>query len=180
MRVLTSVLAITLMLSACTKDDPPPPNPTTAATTAANPDATLPPMPAVAKEDSHRGVSNFVRHYLDVLNYAALTGDTQEMETLSAPDCTSCWSYIDLFAKTYGAGGYFKGGRWSVGGADVRYMSPERSSYVTATVRIAPGSQKLSAEAVETETGSKRNVLTFSVTPSQPRQIAEIRKGDFR
>ncbi|MET1134197.1 MAG: DUF6318 family protein, partial [Aeromicrobium sp.] len=77
MRILTCAFAATLALtlSACGEDDPPPPDPTTAATTPANPDATLPPMPAVAKEFTPNGAATFVRHYVSVLSFASQTGD---------------------------------------------------------------------------------------------------------
>ncbi|MBC9225341.1 hypothetical protein GL325_03305 [Aeromicrobium sp. 636] len=181
MRILATavVASLALSLGACSEDDPRPADPTSAATTPANPDATLPPMPAGARDATPGGVTKFVHHYVAVLNYSALTGDVREMETLSGPACESCMNYIDLFRKTYEDGGHFRGGAWSFDGAKVRFTTAKEPGYVTAIVRIAPGEQKLTDGAPETETGAKESVLTFEVTPSDPRQIAEILKGDL-
>ncbi|MCD9153159.1 DUF6318 family protein [Aeromicrobium duanguangcaii] len=182
MRILATavVASLALSLGACSEDDPRPADPTSAATTPANPDATLPPMPAEAKADSHSGASQFVRYYAAVLNYSALTGDVRQMETLSDPDCDSCRTYIDLFAKTYEDGGFFRGGTWSFGEAKVRYTSANDPAHVTATVHISGGSQKLTSDSDLSTSTPKKSVLTFQLAPGEPRRMAEILKGDFR
>lgn len=182
MRLVTSAVMATLALTlgACGGDDPPPPEPTTSATTPANPDATLPPMPDVASQDSPWGASKFVQHYVDALNYAALTGDASVMRSLSSRDCEGCMAYVELFEKTYRDGGYFTGGAWSLDkGAATRYTSSDEPAWVTATISIAEGTQKLAATESPSKTVAKRSVLTFEIVPGSPRQIAEIMKGDF-
>ena len=77
-------------------------------------------MPAQASEDSPEGAAAFVKHYVDVFNYAAATGDVDELSRLSSPDCTGCQKYIDLYRDTYAAGGYFKGGDWKIGELKLR------------------------------------------------------------
>lgn len=174
-RQICAMFAGALILGGCSDHDPPQPVPTSAPTSASS-GATPPTMPAAALDDSHAGVTRFVRHYLDVLSYAALTGDVEELRRLSAPECTSCTTYIDLFADTYAAGGHFTGGEWSFKKAETRYGGV---SYVTARVHTAAGTQKLTAADASTATSAKRTLLTFEVSPHQPRQIREITQGGF-
>ena len=104
------VLAVLLTLGACSSD-PEPKEPKRTATSA-TPTATPPTMPAQAKQDTPEGAAAFVKHYIDVFNYAASTGDVEELSRLSSPDCEGCQSYIKLYRDTYKAGGYFKDEGW--------------------------------------------------------------------
>ncbi len=106
------VLAVLLTLGACSSD-PEPKEPKRTATSA-TPTATPPTMPAQAKEDTPEGAAAFVKHYIDVFNYASNTGDVEELSRLSSPDCEGCQSYIKLYRDTYKAGGYFKGSDWTL------------------------------------------------------------------
>ncbi len=87
------VLAVLLTLGACASD-PEPKEPKRTATSA-TPTATPPTMPAQAKEDSPEGAAAFVKHYIDVFNYASNTGDVAAtVEALvprlqSLPEATS-------------------------------------------------------------------------------------------
>ncbi len=107
------VLAVLLTLGACSSD--PAPKEPKRTTTSASPTATPPTMPAQAKEDTPEGAAAFVKHYIDVFNYAASTGDVEELSRLSSPKCEGCQSYIKLYRDTYKAGGYFKGSDWKLG-----------------------------------------------------------------
>ncbi|WP_332662819.1 DUF6318 family protein, partial [Aeromicrobium sp.] len=92
------VLAALLTLGACSSD-PEPKEPKR--TASATPTATPPTMPAQAKEDTPEGAAAFVKHYIDVFNYASNTGDVEELSRLSSPDCKGCQSYITLYRDTY-------------------------------------------------------------------------------
>ena len=105
-RVVTALLL--MLLVGCSSDpEPKEPGPS------AKPTITAPTMPPQAKENTHEGAAAFVDHYVKVLNYAAATGDVEELSRLSSPKCDGCQKYIKLYRETYEAGGYFKGGEWS-------------------------------------------------------------------
>ncbi len=74
-------------------------------------------MPPEARANSKAGAIAFVKHYIDVFNYASNTGDVEELQRLSDPKCAGCTKYIDLIEKTYDAGGYFKDSGWAVSSA---------------------------------------------------------------
>jgi hypothetical protein len=93
------VLATALLLGACSSDpapkEPDPSRPTTNATT--TPTVAVPTMPPQASEDSPEGAAAFVKHYVDVFNYAAATGDVKELTAVSS-GCTPCNEYAKDFS----------------------------------------------------------------------------------
>ncbi|MCW2836497.1 MAG: hypothetical protein JWQ15_611, partial [Marmoricola sp.] len=62
-----------------------------------------PVMPAAARAKTKAGAEAFVRHYVDVLNYAGLSGDTQPLRRLHISICTRCEAIADGIAQTYAA-----------------------------------------------------------------------------
>lgn len=163
MRLGAIILATAMLLGACTSDPAPKepdPDPTTASPT---PTRAVPTMPAQASEDSPEGAAAFVKHYVDVFNYAAATGDVTELSRLSAPTCTGCQKYIDLYRDTYAAGGYFKGGDWKIGDLKIRTTGPE--TYVTTTAATEPGPYRESAESPEYLSSGTDNTVSFALRP---------------
>jgi len=71
------VLVVLLTLGACSSD--PEPKEPRRTTTSTAPTATPPTMPAQAKQDTPEGAAAFVKHYIDVFNYASNTGDVDEL-----------------------------------------------------------------------------------------------------
>jgi hypothetical protein len=104
------VLAALLTLGACSSD-PQPREPRRTATSA-TPTATLPTMPPQAEKDTPEGAAAFVRHYIDVFNYAAKTGNTRQLRSLS-DSCGPCESYARQFEDTYKRGDYFSRDLWA-------------------------------------------------------------------
>src|SRR4051794_19930833 len=112
MRVLAALLAL-VVVAGC-GGRPHPQKPKSSTTASATPSATPPTMPAQAKENTPEGAAAFVKHYIDVFNYASNTGDVAELSRLSDPKCGGCQNYIKLYRHTYEAGGYFKDSDWKL------------------------------------------------------------------
>ena len=70
-------------LAGCS-ENPKPIEPTTSATT-----IPVPTIPAQASEDSVEGRAAFAAHWVDLVNYAAITGDTGPMLSVTET-CTEC------------------------------------------------------------------------------------------
>lgn len=51
----------------------------------------------------------FMRHYIDLMNYASQTGSTQPMMTASDPGCERCKEYADFAKKVNEANGGLSG-----------------------------------------------------------------------
>ena len=177
MRFGGMVLATALVLGACSSDPAPKePDPSKPTTPSATPAAALPTMPPQASEDSPEGAAAFVKHYVDVFNYAAATGDVKELSRLSAPDCEGCQKYIDLYQKTYKAGGYYRGGGWKIGDIDLRRSGSE--TFATTKVDSGGATYKTSKDAPERVSATDQIELTFGVSgPTSSRRISQLAIG---
>lgn len=155
------VCVVALTLGACSSDPAPREPSPSASAAAATPTATPPTMPPQASEDSLEGAAAFVKHYVDVFNYAAATGDVAELSRLSAATCDGCQRYIDLYRDTYEAGGYFKGGDWRVG--DMNLQSDPPDYYATVPVEVQPGTFRETKDESETSDAGERNTVSFAL-----------------
>jgi hypothetical protein len=134
-------------------------------------------MPAQASEDSPEGAAAFVKHYVDVFNYAAATGDVEELARLSAPDCEGCQSYITLYRDTYAAGGYFKGGDWKIG--DLRMENAGVEAYATTDVEVQPTKYREDPTSAETFGPAETTAVAFAVTGSGAQKVvSQLALGD--
>ena len=171
------VLATALALGACSSDPAPrEPDTTTTTSAAPTPTATLPTMPPQASEDSPEGAAAFVKHYVDVFNYAAATGDVEELSRLSSPDCDGCQKYIDLYRETYKVGGYFRGGDWKIGEIKLKLSEPEM--YATTEVRSGGGKFRTDSNSPEKRSEVDRIEMTFAlVGTGLQREISQLALG---
>ncbi len=157
------VLATALALGACSSDPAPrEPDTTTTTSAAPTPTATLPTMPPQASEDSPEGAAAFVKHYVDVFNYAAATGDVEELSRLSSPDCDGCQKYIDLYTETYKAGGYFRGADWTLG--ELQLGLEGDTTFVTTMATTEPGPYRTSQGTPEQMSTGADNKVSFAVS----------------
>lgn len=172
-------IALALVLAACSGDPQPrEPDPTTAAPSATS-TATPPAMPAQASEDSPEGAAAFVTYWVQVSNYAAATGDVTELSRISAPDCSGCQKYIDLYRDTYEAGGYFKGGDWKLGTLSIEVSDSE--SFATTTVAVGAGTYRATSEDSEESGAPTKDEVTFAVANGpEERRVNELVLGDGR
>lgn len=124
-RTLWPCLALAaVLLTGCT-GAPEPREPDPAGSTSPKPSATPPPLPEAATQETPDGAASFVDHYLEVLNYAAHTGDTDSLRALSGSECGSCEKYVDVVDATHAAGGAYTGGDWSAGPLSVAMQGDE-------------------------------------------------------
>lgn len=121
-----------------------------------------PEMPAVARKDSLAGAQGFVLHYIDLLNYASATGETQPLRLVSSQDCGGCFDYISLYDKVYGRGGYFRRGDW-MAQEKLFKQRYKRTIRVVATVDAAPGEYRMHRSAPVRSHGRAQYSLTVVV-----------------
>ncbi|MGH3358715.1 MAG: DUF6318 family protein [Nocardioidaceae bacterium] len=70
-----------------------------------------PTLPDGAQEDTLEGAKAFIRHYVDLLNYAANTGNVTSLRA-AARGCDGCRKYEELYESTYQNGGYMREPGW--------------------------------------------------------------------
>lgn len=181
MRRIVFAMASALLLLGCTGEAEtetvftPEPTPVPEMSEPVNPDAVLPPMPEQARADNTEGAVFFVRYYVDVQNYAALTGDTTELRRLSDSGCEACMNYVHSFDERYANGGYFKGLHWDFEDVEFRPGHPE--SYLTTEVTTTSGTAKLTADDDEFEVEGSVSTVTFGVVRGSPWRITRIGLG---
>jgi hypothetical protein len=167
MRRLVLVGAALLVLAACSAQPAPiEPKASASAPTSPRPTATLtpPPLPKQAERKDATGAANFVLYWVKVSNYAALTGDTDRLRSISDPACEGCNRYIDLYERTYAAGGYLRGAGEHL--ESVETESGKSDTYVRARVSSPRGRFK-SAMAARTQiTPAETVMITFAVRNS--------------
>lgn len=161
MRVLVSAI-IAVLVAGCGSADEPAPEPEHATS---SPSDSPPPMPRAAKDDTDSGAIAFTKHYVAVLNYAAVTGDTAELKRLSSPQCEGCQTYIKLFEKTYEANGYFRHSGWEVHPTDTE--RGDQTIRVLADVDVPPSVYKPSSDDAEEREPAESNELVFKVDFSE-------------
>lgn len=133
-RTVVAVAALGAGVVGCSGEDPPEeyvPTPTSPASSASSdgptgapstpvgtddppPEVDGPPeLPVAATRDTRRGAEAFVRHYVDLLNYATQTGDTSALKAAS-DRCSGCDNYIEIFDDTYSSGGFLGSAGWDL------------------------------------------------------------------
>ena len=162
MRVLVSAI-IAVLVAGCGSADEPAPEPEHATS---SPSDSPPPMPRAAKDDTDSGAIAFTKHYVAVLNYAAVTGDTAELKRLSSPQCEGCQEYIDLYEKVYSNGGYYKDGEWTLSDFDFRSGTADDARAISARVRVAPGRRKAGDDDSEVSEKAEEYRLLFKIQVS--------------
>lgn len=174
--MLRRTLAAVALLSAC--GTPPVPieptiNPKPPVTSApARPTEAPPRMPAIANRHDAAGAANFVVYWVDTSNHAAKTGKADQLRAISTSNCEGCTRYIDLYEKTYAAGGYFRGGDRTLTNISVDETD---QYYVTTTLVAAPGRYRESKDSRERKSGQERTRVTFSLTRDRDSwKVAEV------
>lgn len=138
-----------------------PPSPTE--TTSAPERVEAPSLPSAATAPTRRGAGAFVEHYVDVLNFATLTGDLTRARALSSKTCISCRSMLDAVENVYDRGGSVEGGEWSPRLISAVKAGP-RSWVVDAAIRFAPQQVTPSAGAEPEDYPGGRGTASFTVT----------------
>jgi hypothetical protein len=163
--VLVGEALLVLSLAACS-GAPEPIEPSAAASSAPRPRSTLtpPPLPKQAERKDATGAANFVLYWVKVSNYAALTGDTALLRSISAPDCEGCNRYIDLYERTYAAGGYLRGASERL--ASVETEVGREETYVRARMNSPTGAFKGSKSAHVERTPPESVEVVFAASHS--------------
>ncbi len=95
-----------------------------------------PKLPISATKPTRQGAEAFVEYYVELLNYARVTGDITPLRSATR-NCHGCSLFADLYKRTYQRGGSFRGLDWnfrSLVTYDVR-----DDYYTLATIKASAG-----------------------------------------
>jgi hypothetical protein len=124
-------------------------------------------MPAEAKGTSEAAAKAFVRHWIDVLNYAGPAADAEALRQVSHPDCAACNAIADFIEKTAGAGGEIKGDGWSVRTLELVTLDEHESAVIDVEAAVSPQQVRTDSDSnIRTFAGGRR-VKTFWLVSSE-------------
>lgn len=162
--------AVTTAGSTPTVDEPTGSETPTGPTGKPDPDPTEPVLPAAAEGTSVRSAKAFVHYYVDLLNYAMTTGDTDAFRAAARSTCSGCHDYVDFVDDIYSDGGYYRTKGWRelrvlLGGQDEDLM-------FTVTATASPVRYRLSSSAQVKQSERERFDFTVSVREVRDRWLA--------
>jgi hypothetical protein len=122
---LVAVL-LAAVLAGCDDDNPQPniPDPTTSAPSTSTPPSTNTPtptgptepaLPDAATQNTDAGAEAFVRHWIELVNYAQVTGDTATLKSVNDSRCAGCTGLVGAIEEPYAQGGHIEGGAFRIG-----------------------------------------------------------------
>ncbi|MBM9462826.1 hypothetical protein JL108_05145 [Aeromicrobium sp. YIM 150415] len=167
------VLAMTLM--GCSGDPDPPEE-----SVSPSPEITAPAMPELAGDDSPAGAEAFARHYIEVLNYASSTGDTDLLRSLSSADCSGCQKYVDLYRSTYDDGGYFRESKFVIDATTIDYEEGYSKQYVTLQTTLTEGQHRTSADSAPRTTSATKDTISFELSYHQDWVVTQFGLGETK
>lgn len=169
--LLASTLLAALLLSGCTGDEPDPPassststSPTETPVDTARPTLTAPALPDAATVGDAAGAEAFVRHWIDLLNYAYATGDAEPVKAVSDAGCEACQTIFSVVQQRAAGSKRLEGGLIKL--VSVRSPPPDDLGLVGVSVRYeqADGVEIAPDGSRTTVTGSPPDNFGFALT----------------
>ena len=168
--VATLALAASLGLAACTDDAEAPLPRSTDAEVAVRPTPTSSPTrspkperPAALGEGTTDGALTLATYFSALYSYAYNTGDLEEWQTLSSPECIFCTSVIDNVEAMHQKGHRVEGGTLLVTDSSTVEIGPGRFSVELEVTQEASRISDSSNTAVEDEMPSERFTLILAL-----------------
>jgi hypothetical protein len=125
-------------------------------------------MPSSAQGESREGAADFVGFWVETLNYATDSGDTEGLKSLAAKDCTSCADFARTLDQIYAAGGHVESKGWELESAVPVADQPETEPSFQLALKLAP-------QTVYEKKGAKPKEFRGG---TQPARIFLIRESD--
>ena len=89
---------------------------------------------------SEAGAVAFAKHWVDVFNEAMPTGETRQLQSLSAPSCKTCTAFAQRLESIYASGGFYKSPGWRILQADASNNMPAGRAILA--LRVLQGSER--------------------------------------
>lgn len=140
-RQVVAVVACGTLLAGCggTPEASPAPSGSPSAAESPSPSATPPPpeRPPEVDQRNRAGAIATVRWFLESMNYAGSTGNTDTYRKIFSRDCNRCEAIAVGIERTYADGGSIRGGAWTP--REFNFYGIERDvAYLDGTIDYAP------------------------------------------
>jgi hypothetical protein len=154
-----------LVLVGCQANPAPPPLESTSTSPTPSPSPTptaaAPTLPADAQGISEAAAKAFVRHWIDVLNYAGQSGDHHAIREVSGSSCTACAAIADFIEQINANGGQIDGDGWAVRDVKVVDLAPGKSATIDVLTWVNVQHVRSSAESEVQRFPGGRRLKTF-------------------
>lgn len=164
-RLLGSVVAgvcAAAFLAGCTSNAEPTPLPEPSASTSpsARASSAPPSLPPEAAGTSPRAAKAFVRYWVETLNYAGSSGETELLVAASNSQCKACQAVVHTIDTTHASGGTFQGDGWIVRTIKYQPLQAKERPVLTVGVLISPQTVIASAGATPKQfEGGNRSMI---------------------
>jgi hypothetical protein len=159
-----------VVLAGCQGSAEPPPLEESAASETPSPSespvTSAPTLPAEAEGTSPEAAEAFVRHYVELVNYAMATGDTAPLAEQSHETCNTCTAIQNRVNEVYTAGGQLDGDGWTVRTVTHVPSGNIEALLVAVGIDIAPQSAYETDDAPPSKSPPGRGNLDFHLTHS--------------
>jgi hypothetical protein len=120
--------------------------------------ASGPDIPEYAKSNDERGAQGFARYWIDTLNAATTSGDTDKLKSLQKKTCETCTDFAQRLDGIYAAGGHVETKGFKVKQLVRDSSVPSPGAGVSASLTATPQTvvEKKGAEPRELEGGNLR------------------------
>lgn len=119
------------------------------------------PEPEAWEEKTPEGAVAFAKHWTATFSEAFRSGNTAALAQLSAPDCETCNTFIDLIQGVYKDGGSITGDPWRLTGAG--WVKSEDEYVVTGQMVIPEQTIRRAGESPEpAEALTRRYIFTIT------------------
>lgn len=154
------------LVAGCDEEDPA--SPSAAETT---PAASTPPSePTRRATEPVRAPLAIVRAWVSAYNTTLRDGDADELAMITGAGCETCAALRASVEDVYRAGGFFRGGRWTIDAAEVTSRS-SRSIKVTAGITAAAGTSKDKRTAEPEPYPEDKFLIEFAVGRADGHQV---------
>lgn len=133
MTLLAAVLACVVSLAGCSDSSSSPEASPTPTQTFAGPA-----MSSGAQGESRDAAESFVRYWVETLNYATDSGDTEGLKSLATKDCENCADFAQTLDEIYGKGGRVESKGWSLESAVPMADQPENQPAFQVKLKLQP------------------------------------------
>ncbi len=172
---LAGVVVSALLLTGCSGDEPaaepPRPRAPTSPVTTTSPTPAPPELPAAARRNTKAGAIAFAHHYIELINFAANSGQTRDLHTVSQSQCHGCTGLMRSIRDIYSSGGWIRTDGLSPRSWSAFGNRSGSTVEIAVTVWMSPETRKTSAASQETTSKPDRAALNLRLRYAQERWI---------
>jgi hypothetical protein len=118
-------------------------------------------LPDAAKGTSEASAKAFVRHYVELVNYAMRTGDVGQLRALSAKGCRSCAAVASNVETVYADGGKLTGKGWRITALQPLANQASSAPVIQAGVRVNPQTKVAALDEEPEHFDGGKQLMTF-------------------